>query len=686
MAARRSRDSVLDREMIQKTSIWAVLYISLILYVSWRMHGFALWQLVETSRGVVVLPNTFASVDHPFHVARAETLWQALSSGQVLRWIGQHQGGYPVEFYPLGEAWVEVIIRVISFNALPAEGAHTLAVIALFLLPGVAFAALARLDAYPQSVALLALSLQIALPGGWYGGGYTELVQWGLVTNVAGATATLLALPALVAAITNHSWRAFSLASGLSAIALYSNPRSAIGLVAIGIGALVASVLAGGSVRPGAALRRLVAIAVTAALLAAPLLMSLLRFGDLYEFVHYSEYTSLTDYLSASGDSVSSIVLALGLAGMLAGLVRQQLGTRATAASASVYIAATLAVSMAPGVAALLPQLEPTRLMPLQRYLLLYLAAALVWTLISALAVRNQAVGAGVVNGILVALSIAILAFMTRPMFGDPPDPASPVVPPVSLYPVAMSAQPQQADLETAVRAADRAADPSSAILVLGSELSWHQQLWSPLWTRRPLYYDNWLWYWHVDHAGTPAYLPREGHHYPDPEATLTRDYLDQHGIGAVVTSNRLSSLADRKQFLSRIQDGSYSTYLVDNPSPIVTFENAQTKLVEAGNSTLEATSIQDSPRAVVRLNWFPRWSALDGSEAQVVRDADGAMTVSLDGSESGISLVYAVQPLDWIARAMAVIGVFVITRPMLSQLSPGRLGQTRRSPQRADG
>ena len=69
-----------------------------------------------------------------------------------------------------------------------------------------------------------------------------------------------------------------------------------------------------------------------------------------------------------------------------------------------------------------------------------------------------------------------------------------------------MSARPEQADLQVAIRAADEAAAPGTALLVLGSALSWHQQLWAPLWTERPLYYDNWLWYWHPDHAGTPGY------------------------------------------------------------------------------------------------------------------------------------------------------------------------------------
>ena len=130
-------------------------------------------------------------------------LWRELASGNVLRWIGQHQGGYPVEFYPLGEAWLEVVVRGLSLGSLPAESAHTLAIIVLFLAPGAAFAALAREDGWSPAVALTAFVLHIALPGGWYHGGYTELVQWGLVTNVAGAVAALCMLPAICAISAN---------------------------------------------------------------------------------------------------------------------------------------------------------------------------------------------------------------------------------------------------------------------------------------------------------------------------------------------------------------------------------------------------------------------------------------------------------------------------------------------------
>ena len=568
-----------------------------------KMEGFSLWKQVESAQGLLSLPNTYASVDHPFHVARADTLWRELASGHVLRWIGQHQGGYPVEFYPLGEAWFEVAIRALSLNSLSPEGAHTLGVIALFLLPGAAYFALARQDKSSPSVAFLAISLQIALPGGWYGGGYTELVQWGLVTNVAGATASILALPALITAITRNSPCAMALAAGLSAIALYCNPRSAIGLVAIGIGVLVASLLERGPLQPRIAVLRLLKIAGISGLLAAPLLMSLARFGGLYSFVHYSDYASFSDFLNASRDSVSSAVLVLGLAGLAVGLWRGRRGTRATALSAGTFILATTAVAFIPLVDAIIPQLEPTRLMPLQRYLLIYLAAGLIYTIVTGISSRRLGAGASASAIVLVTASILIVAFQTRPILEVILDPASSEVPPVSLYAVAMSAQPQQASLESAVRAADRNAAGGTAILVLGSVLSWHQQLWAPLWTERLLFYDNWLWYWHLKHAGTPGYRPHVGHHYPDPEATLTREYLDRHGIGAVVTSSALRDKASESSFLSLVADGTYLTYVVENSNSIVTFDNGNTTFASADNSGVEAHATLKSTQAAVRVN-----------------------------------------------------------------------------------
>ncbi|MGH2614104.1 MAG: hypothetical protein ACRDJC_02595, partial [Thermomicrobiales bacterium] len=221
--------------------VWWLIFAVLIVYVATRLGAFAFSADVESPSGVVRLPNTFASVDHPFHVARAEMLWRELGSGHLLRWVSQHQGGYPVEFYPLGEAWLEVAVRALSLGTLSAEGAHTLSVIAIFLAPGIAFASLARLDGWSPAVGVLALVLHISLPGSWYHGGYTELVQWGLVTNVAAAVAAFLMLPALVRFLhAGEGWMGAT-AAFLAAGAIYCNPRSLLGLAALGAGAWLAS-------------------------------------------------------------------------------------------------------------------------------------------------------------------------------------------------------------------------------------------------------------------------------------------------------------------------------------------------------------------------------------------------------------------------------------------------------------
>ncbi|MDF3038461.1 MAG: hypothetical protein K0Q71_1167, partial [Thermomicrobiales bacterium] len=343
---------------------WWFAFAALALYVAARMEVFSLSSDVATAAGTVGLPSTFASVDHPFHVARADALWDALTSGHTLRWVGQHQGGYPVEFYPLGEAWLEVLIRALSIGTLSAEGAHSLAV------------------------------------------------------------------------------------------AVYCNPRSILGLAALAAGAWLAVALLrdGGLTR--FASRRLVSVALIAALLAAPLLMALARFGSLYTFVHYSGYDGIADYVAASASAVSWPVLALGLGGTVFGLfTRQRVAATAAAVSLVLYVLLTTAVAFAPPLAQLAPQLEPTRLMPLQRLLIIYLAAVAVWVVLDRIVAGLVAHRTWLAQIAVAGIALAVVVTQTRPLAGPIPDPASPEVPAVSLYPVAMSAQPQQFDLELAVRA-----------------------------------------------------------------------------------------------------------------------------------------------------------------------------------------------------------------------------------------
>jgi hypothetical protein len=312
-----------------------------------------------------------------------------------------------------------------------------------------------------------------------------------------------------------------------------------------------------------------------------------------------------------------------------------------------------------PAAANLAPQLEPTRLMPLQRFLTIYLAAVAFWFslswVVSRVVPRMRWLAPVLTSGV----AAVILLMQTRPLDGLPPDPASSAVPPVSLYAVAMSARPEQADLESAIRAADEAAPPGTALLVLGSALSWHQQLWAPLWTERSLFYDNWLWYWHPDHAGTVGYDVLAGHHYPDAERTLERDYLSRHGIGGVVVTGGTREAAAMSPLLRPLRDGVYDVYSVSDPVTTVTFRDQNAAFLAFGNQWVEARSNRSGAPVVARVNWHPRWEAtLDDEPVETDRLNDGYVAIAPDGPVSRAELVYSVQPLDWAARVLTLIGV----------------------------
>jgi hypothetical protein len=639
--------------------IWWLAFGLVALYVAARMGAFALSAEVITADGITRLPNTFASVDHPFHVARGEILWRELTSGNVPRWIGQHQGGYPVEFYPLGEAWLEVAVRALSLGTLPAEGAHTLAIIALFLAPAAAFAALAHQDGWSPAVGLIALALHISVPGGWYDGGYTELVQWGLVTNVAGAVAAFCMLPAIVRFLRTGAGWSGAAAAALAALAIYCNPRSFLALVALGLGAWLAGILRNNEDTRLLSMR-FVQVVVLAGLLAAPELMALARFEDLYTFVQYSGYSGLIAYTLTATNAVTWPVLVLGLLGTIIGLLSaQRPGTTSAAAALILYVTLTATLVLFPAAANLAPQLEPTRLMPLQRLLTIYLAAVAYWIILSWAVTRIAPARQSSTPLLATLVAVAILLVQTRSPSELLLDPASPVVPPVSLYSVAMSARPEQADLEEAIRAADAAATPGTALLILGSALSWHQQLWAPLWTERLLVYDNWLWYWHPDHAGTPGYAYLTGHHYPDPQRTLERDYLDRHGIGAVVVTGPAQVVAAESPLLRPLREGSYDVYSVVDPATTVTFGDQNAVSPAYGNRRIEAVSEGPGAPVIARVNWHPRWEATtDRERTEADRLRDGYIGIRSGAPVSRVELVYSMQPLDWAARALALIGL----------------------------
>ncbi|HEV2072271.1 MAG TPA: hypothetical protein VGR29_01400, partial [Thermomicrobiales bacterium] len=203
----RSHPGMAGNESSRQAAFAALLLAALCGWVIWRFGGFDFFQtgsIAGRSRTVV---DTFAAVDHPFHATRAATLLRNVQQGDLLRWVGHHQGGYPVEFYPLGVAWFEVVLWFTALGTVPIIAIHKLAVLLIFVMPAIGFWILARGDGLNPWLPILATVLHVTIPGGvwtnggWTRGGYEELVSWGLVTNVAGATVALIACAALARAV-----------------------------------------------------------------------------------------------------------------------------------------------------------------------------------------------------------------------------------------------------------------------------------------------------------------------------------------------------------------------------------------------------------------------------------------------------------------------------------------------------
>ncbi len=655
---------------------WLVLTVILALWIAARLGAFHLWSDVRGGDGsIVTVPDTFATVDHPFHATRAETLRRALADGHPLRWIGHHQGGYPIEFYPLGVAWLEVGVWALLLGVFPMAAVHKLVVIGLFLAPGLAYLLMARRDSWGLGVGLVGLAAHVAVPGAWWHGGYTELVEWGLVTNVAAAVALLFVLLGLVTYLEDGNRRGGAAAALAAGFAVSTNPRSLVALVVLGAGVWLALALPPRRPRPSPVrlAARVAMVGAVAAALAAPELISLARFSDLYYFVHYSGYDALQDYVRSVVQSLSLPVLAFALAGLLAAWSPMRLVTRAVAMTLLLYVLATLTLSFGPGGGGVVEQLEFTRLMPFQRLLSLYLAAV-------ALRMVAARIGAAIPRAVGVSDGIQLVAIgllLLLPMGTFAPESPRGEVPPAdrSLYAIETTGQAATADFTTAIQAADDLAPPGTAILVLGSAISWHQQLWAPVIARegRAFYYDDWLWDWQTRHVGPFDY--RQGHAYVPSRVgeALSPSYLNRHGIGAVVvTESANKRFAETATNLKPVRNGLFDVYAVESATPMVTFAGGSTTAVTAEDQRVEAEGSSEGGAAKIRRTWHPRWQAMvNGRQAPVTQTDDGYMEVPIPSGTARLSLSYVVDGLDWLARILSLSG-FVGAAVLLT---PSRCG-----------
>ena len=638
--------------------------------IGWAFNDlgvFHLWATVSTGAGPVRVIDTFASVDHPFHATRAQLLLDSLQAGEFLRWIPSHHGGYPVEFYPLGAAWLEVTLWVALLGQVPIIAVHKIAVAVVFVLPVVGFWILARGDKLNPFVPVLALAIHIAVPGEWTNGGRTELVYWGLISNVGGAALAFVMMAALSRWV-REGHRGFAVLATLAAsAAMYTNTRSAI---AIGIATLAVAVIAAADFRslgPKGAGRlvigRIAVVGALSLLLTAPLLLSMARFTDLYYFVNFMYYETFEDIRLATIHAVSPIVGLATIGGVVAVILYRRLSYGAIVAITLVlYAAFTIAFSLQAPFKDLIQQLETPRLMPFQRLLMIFLAAWFAgWVLDQVMTLINARWRGWLQATLLSILAVTVTLGFYNQQFGD-------LSLPYQQPPQMTTGVTEYATYREAIDRVSAVAPAGTAIMVVGDQESWwHEQLWAPAWSDRMFLYDDWMWFWHQDHQG--PYNPDQGHAYLDPARAFTREWFDAHGVGAVLVTNMPvpagaqdpRHAAAANPLLEFQQSfGYWDLYLVTDPVTMVTNGNSNATSVSTDGGLIQA-SFEDGAAGEIeiRRNWFPRWEAwADGEPIEIERTANGYMRVTVPDGTMTVELRYGVTPVDWLGRLLAVAGV----------------------------
>jgi hypothetical protein len=304
------------------------------------------------------------------------------------------------------------------------------------------------------------------------------------------------------------------------------------------------------------------------------------------------------------------------------------------------------------GAASLVEQLETTRLMPVQRFLTIYLAAVGLHTAACVVADRWRAprwAAAATQAAAIVALLVVyvgvpqLLPFWSR-----------------GLFEVQRSGVPAMATFQQVLKVADEQTPKGSAILVVGSAIGAHQQLWAPVRIDRLFFYDDWMWYWQSKHLG--PYDPTRTSRY-DPERideVFERAYLDENAIGAVVVEKTAQPDADAAPALRRIFGGQYGLYLVSNPLPVVTFGGHPAAQVSVDNEQITADG--NGGDALIRRNWFPRWrAAVNGRAAAITETDDGYMQVAVPPGPAHLTLSYVLEPLDVAGRFAGVGGIVLL-------------------------
>ena len=641
------------------------------------------------------LPTTFASIDHPFHLAKERATVDALRRGWLPRWFANHQGGFPTEFYPAGGDAIVALVYFLGLGLLPLAICHKLVLIGVLFVPPLAYCALARRERLPLSVAVLAAVLHLFVRGTWWGGGSRELIDMGLWANVLAATLPLLLILWGADYLRRGDRRGLLLATGAATLAVYTNPRAIFGIVAAGaaLGLVAASehlrlwpVVArlrgwprratmthghASAVRawqhPLALLAGRAALAtLLVGLLSAALLLPLRAHQHLYHFTHFLHFASARqvwhDYQEALGWPLIPLAgLGLGL-----GLLRRGFYSRVIALLLPLsYLVVTLAgwhFQDQPVFA----QLEGPRLMPLLRPPTLFLAALGAHETLRTLLRLVRLPGATMLTGgLTVALAVWLLLAPRSPLdrehYGLPLEETT--------------NQPAFTAIAQAALTFAAASTPADKPLIIGNPLSSHASFWVPALTGRAVYHHDWLWFWRTVAYASPDVLAdaRSPLVLADERGALEREFLARHGLTMLLLDARrgdLLALAATKPYLWPLDPGvpgGYAIYRVDPaagvPNGWITLSSGAISALDVRPEHLAAWGHTDRAGvARIIVNAFPRWRArVNGEPAPIVPSEEGYMLVVVPAGEVSLVLDYTTVPVDWLARGLVTLGLLLL-------------------------
>jgi hypothetical protein len=154
----------------------------------------------------------------------------------------------------------------------------------------------------------------------------------------------------------------------------------------------------------------------------------------------------------------------------------------------------------------------------------------------------------------------------------------------------------------------------------------------------------------------------------------LAREYLDEHGIGAIVitdTADRSTGTGGRQAAATspnadRMDTiGAWDVYVVRDPVAVATLDGSQPASLDVSdNGETMRVQFDDvaSGTVTVRKNWFPRWQAtVNGERVPVARAEDGYMEIAVPAGDVEVELRYGMTPADIAARALAAMSTIAV-------------------------